>query len=281
MTFFRRAHHLGGDRYVPLPDASSRWTGSQLRGPAITALLAGGLERALPAEAGWRPVRATFELHSPVPMDPCWVEARTLKQGRTLTLVDAELFSEASERPLARCRASFVSPAVGDDAQPPDTVWATPAPEECAPPSEELREISSAGRLYRSSSTQWSGTRAGHQNAERKLVWFYDEPVIEGETPSPFQYAARAADLGNYVINAGAEGISYINSDVTVHLSRLPTPGGVGLCSELRSADTGVSVGTAILFDSAGVCGTSTVTSVRHSKTRLSYGQMEDGPGTP
>lgn len=265
---------------MPLSDATSRWDSSHLRGPAITSLLAAGLERAFPREERWRPARATFELHGPVPLEPCWVEAQLLKRGRTLSLVDAEFFAGDSNRPLARARASFISDSLEATESDSDRVWSTPLPAECVPPPANLRSQSAGGRLYRSSNTEWSGSRRGHQNADRNLVWYFDEPIVEGESPSDFQRAARAADIGNYVINAGADGLAYINTDVTLHLSRLPAPGGIGVCSELRSADGAVSVGTAILFDSEGACGTSSVTAVRHTKTRMDYTSDRVGSAT-
>jgi len=271
MTFFRPASHSTGDRFEPVEDAWSKWDDRHLRGPAVTALLARGAERALAPDEHWRPVRATFELHNPVPRAACWVAARVLKRGRTLTLVDAELFAEGKDRPLSRCRAAFVAASVGSSDAEPEPVWSPPLPAECTPPPADIIAASAGGRLYRTSTTEWSGSRSGHQNAERNVVWVCDAPVIEAEDPTPFQAAARASDLGNYVVNAGADGISYINSDVTLHLARLPEAGGVGVCSEFRAEHAGVAVGSAILFDSAGACGSSSVTSVRHQSRRLSY----------
>ena len=275
MAFFQNVTGPEGEHFVPLADAASRWIGTHLRGPAITSLLVRGVEAAAAEETpDARPVRATFDLHSPVPMAPCFVTARVLKRGRTLTIAEAELRAHDTDRILARSRATFIVPP---DAEAPaaleaEPVWRTDLPEECTPPPAELRALSAAGRLYRTTSTEWSSTRAGHQNADRHLVWTFDEDIIEGERPTRFQCAARAADLGNFVINMGADGLSYINTDVTLSLSRLPVSGGVGVCSELRSTHDGVAVGTAHLFDAEGACGSTTVTAVRHATTRLDYG---------
>lgn len=212
------------------------------------------------------------------------MRTRVLKRGRTLWVVEADLIAatlpaEEPERVMARCRTALVVPAVTDAggtgaerAEAPDSVWAAPLPAECTPPAPELRKLSPTGRLYRSSSTGWSGSRAGHQNADRNVFWYYDDPIIEGEDPTPYQLAARAADLGNYVINYGAEGLSHINVDVDLSLARLPVPGGVGVASDRRVAHAGVSVGSAILFDTEGACGTSTITAVTHTKRRLAHG---------
>ena len=274
MTFYQVANTSRGEVFTPLPDSASRWTGSHVRGPAITSLLARAVERAVPEEARLLPARSTFDLHSQVPMTATQVRTRVLKQGRTLWVVEAEMYigDDSSERVVARARVALAAPNGGDvAAETPLSVWSTPLPPGCVPPSNDLLSVSEQGRLYRAEHTEWSGTRAGHQNADQHHVWYFDVPIIEGETPTPYQRAARISDLGNFVVNFGAEGLAYINADVTLSLARLPAAGGVGVTSQLRTANAGVSVGTALVFDAEGMCGMSTVTAVRHTKTQLSY----------
>src|SRR5689334_8633519 len=52
--------HRGGV-FEPLPSASSGWHPNQMRGPALTGLLARAAERAWRAK-DWLPARASFEL---------------------------------------------------------------------------------------------------------------------------------------------------------------------------------------------------------------------------
>ncbi|WP_449278529.1 acyl-CoA thioesterase domain-containing protein [Leucobacter sp. GX24907] len=257
---------------MPLADASSRWTGKHVRGPAVTSLLTVGIEQELGSALEWRPIRMTFELHSPVELAPCRLRSHILKEGRTLSIVESELVDGEQTRVLARCRAAVISnPLHTPHSSEIDPVWTPPIPAECVPPNKELRSLAAHGRLYKTTHTEWSGSRVAHLNADRHLVWYFDNAIIEDEVPTPLQCAARAADLGNYVINAGSNGLGYLNVDVTLSLSRPPTQGGIGVCSELRSAHSGVSVGTAHMFDTSGAFGTTTVTAVKNSKKELNF----------
>ena len=280
MTFFDVSRTAEGELFTPLPAATSRWTGQHVRGPAIVALLARAVESAMPAGNRAVPARSTFELHSPFGLQPCRVRTRVLKQGRTLTLIEAELLSD--ERVVARCRSAFLSPTPGDSSivaasaenaaaiNDPEPIWADPVPVECAPPPAELR-ATATGRLFRSTTTDWSPRRADHRTGQRNLVWYPSESVVSGEAATPFQLAAAASDLGNHVINFGTNGLSHINSDVTLSLARYPETSGIGVCGNTRTAHRDVSIGSAVVFDEHGVCGQATVTSVRHAYLSLTF----------
>lgn len=282
MTWFDASGDDEGVTFIPRAAAASRWTGRHLRGPAIVSLLARAVEGALPDGGVALPARTTFDLHSPVPLEPYRVRTRVVKRGRSLSLVDAEL--HASDRVVARCRSALLthgSPRDDSDegarerssagnVTPTRDIWADPIPLACAPPPAEVR-AAHPGRLFRSATTDWSPRRADHRTGERMVVWYTSETVVDGETASPFQLAAAAADLGNFVVNFGASGLAHINSDVTLSLARLPVPGGVGVCGGTRIAAGDVAVGTALVFDTRGVCGQATVTAVRHAELQLTF----------
>jgi hypothetical protein len=70
------------------------------------------------------------------------------------------------------------------------------------------------------------------------------------------------ADVSNPLMNWGSHGLQFVNSDVTMLLAREPEGTMIGLAARDRQEAGGVSVGTAVMFDSGGPIGLTTVTSL-------------------
>ena len=91
-------------------------------------------------------------------------------------------------------------------------------------------------------------------------VWFrMNHPLVKGETPSPYQRVAVAADSGNG-ISAALDFRKYVfvNCDLTINLFRRPV--GEWICLESRSLFGGNGCGLAesALYDEAGLIGRAT-----------------------
>lgn len=91
-------------------------------------------------------------------------------------------------------------------------------------------------------------------------IWFrLNHPIIEGETPSPYQRTAVAADSGN-----GISAIldwntySFINSDLTINWLRRPQGEWVCLDAQTWMGDNGCALAESALYDQAGLIGRAT-----------------------
>ncbi|MFT3660790.1 MAG: thioesterase family protein [Gordonia sp. (in: high G+C Gram-positive bacteria)] len=239
--------------FVPGPLAVSGW-GDQIRGLAVSALLARGAERRM-AESGrddLRPARWTLELFRPARMAPLAVTADVIRLGRRIGLIDVGL--RQGDGLVARATALYLAPAepvVG-------RVW-SPVPDTAVPPTPAERVDDGVERLYRSGDGDWVTPDLVEPGAERNHAWQYPLPLLDGETPTPFQALAGAADVANAVLNMGTHGLEFINTDVTLQITRLPSGLEVGMSGADRIEGDGVMTGSVYLFDADGVVGLATI----------------------
>jgi hypothetical protein len=257
--FFQR---LGRDSYAPLDAALSGWGADNMRGPALTGLLGRSAEEACTAP-GLRPARASFELFRPARMVRTTTRTRVVRTGGRLTLVDSELIQSAMV--VARAHVLFVATA----AEPHGHVW-TPG---CAvPPPAEAVAADDEGRSYFSGDA-WTGAAADHHNDRPKTVWQQPLTVVKGSPPTPFEAVAAASDITSLAVHWGDRGVEFINADVSITLARLPLSVGLGISVSHRSSDSGVSVGSAVLFDRSGPLGTSSVVALANARNAVVPGQ--------
>ena len=91
-------------------------------------------------------------------------------------------------------------------------------------------------------------------------AWFrMNHPLVQGETPSPYQRAAVAADSGNGISAALDFGkYLFVNCDLTINLFRRPA--GEWICLQARSLFGGNGCGLAesALYDEQGLIGRAT-----------------------
>ena len=240
---------------IPLPNATGSWSESTIRGPAIVLALSRALEIEATARPELRAVRATFELHSPVPQRHLFGRSCVLRDGQRLLLAESELVIDGDV--YARARGLFLRP--GEEGASEGTQAANCATPPCPP---ERAARSAQGILYWSEGSTWTPDRNRHRNARRKAVWLTSHSLVMGEKLSAFGLAAAASDMSNLVVNLGKHGISDINADVSLALSRLPSGDGVGVATLARFADSGIVSGSAVLFDRQGPFGTTSVSAL-------------------
>ena len=272
-AFFRAEDDL----LVPLSRSSSGWTGSsgrgQLRGTAVSGALGRAAERAADALDGaerFRPVRWTLDLFRPGAMIPSAAEATVVRGGRRLRLVDAVLVQEGT----TVARATLLLLATGGPTT--GATWAGPDPETPSAPPADLHPDPAEPALYRSDG-DWTSDARGHTNTARKAVWFDASPVVEGEDPSPLVHATVVADGANLTSSWGTHGVEFINADVTLHLTRLPTRGdGLGLVAASRTAADGIAVARTTLFDRQGPVGDAVVSTLANGDRAVDPARSHD-----
>lgn len=241
--------------------AASLWGGgTQMRGSAVSGALAREAERIAAECDGPRlaPARWTVDLFRPVAMRDVVTSGRVVRAGKRLCLVDVVLRQDGPRGVIdvARATALFLATTPVE----PGPVW-TPTVAADPPPA-DLRPGTAEARLYFSEGIGWTASPVPHQNPRRKATWLFGLPVVRGEGPSPFQLAAMAGDVTNFVVNWGANGVAHINADISVNLARLPRGDEAGVASELRFEQDGLVVAIATLFDRIGVFGTATVSAL-------------------
>lgn len=114
-----------------------------------------------------------------------------------------------------------------------------------------------------------------HENATRKRTWQNPIRVIAGEELSPFTRAAVVGEATSMMTNWGDAGIGFINTDMTLALSRMPEGYEIGVQADSHFSERGMAVGVATLFDRRGSFGSAMVTSVSNAARQISSAQLD------
>ncbi len=241
-----------GGQYVPTDHARGPWDPQALHGGAPAALITAAFEN---AEAGTeRPIsRLTFELLRPVPSVPLTIHTRTVRAGRRVAEMAAEL--RAGEQLIARASALCLLAV-------PELPAATP-PTPPDPPMEgpeagtELRFAldGSEGASFGASAMEMSWLRPPSPGPGR--VWMrLRHPLVLGVPTSPLASLAAVADFGNGVSAAlPFEDFLFINADLSIHLYRQPRGEWIGLDSRTHLHPGGSGLAESVLHDRDGPLG--------------------------
>lgn len=260
-----------GGVLVPQDLARSLWREDQMHGVATAGALGREVENAVLAagRTDLRPARFTVDLFKAPSMGPCLLSSTVVREGARLMLLDAELAQ--GDVVVARASALFLKATENPDGE----VWTPsdlpePPPLDIAPVSEEPRVP-----IFYSDGVGWSQNFAEHQNGGRKATWQTPLGIVVGETPTPFQGLAGAADSTSMITNWGTGGVQYINTDITLAISRVPVSQEVGLSTISRFAHDGIATGSALVFDRQGPIGTTTVTSISNARRAVDFTQHD------
>lgn len=267
MAFFS----ADGEVLTPLPMAKSSWSDNQMHGLAVSGALARGIEQQVASlgRAELRPARITVDLFQPATMTPGTVETSVLREGNRIVMVEATLVQE--DRRPARASAIFLAPTDTPD----NDIWApTERPEPpdpgVVPPSQEPRVP-----FLHSEVVGWGQDFRAHQNGGRKTMWQVGIPIVDGEEPTGFQIAASLADSTSMVTNWGTAGVTHINTDITLGISRLPTTRELGFRAVERTELDGIAIGVAEVFDRDGFIGQAMVTSLANAKRSVDFSRQD------
>jgi hypothetical protein len=244
-----------GDRFVPSELTRGPWDpGAQHAGPP-SALIGRAIERCGEPD-GLQVGRVTFEILRPVPIAPLTVEASVVRPGRSVELVEASLSDERGE--VVRARAWRLR--TRDVELVPEPVDEPPAhgPADGEP-----------GGFFDTGSDVGYHTAVDYRFIEGSfvepgpaLVWMrIKQPVVAGEEPTPLQRVLAVADSGNGVSGAlDYRRFVFINTDLSVHLHRMPE--GEWVCLEARTfpEPNGVGLADTALYDARGRIGRSAQT---------------------
>jgi hypothetical protein len=251
--------------YHPTENAQSRWGEDMLNGPAVVSLAASALEQryGLP---GFLPARLTVDLFRAARRVPTSVRSRLVRDGHRIRNAECDVV----QGDVIVARATLVQYRQSEP--PPGQEWTGDAV--FTPPPRTEPHVFFIG----SDDAGWSPVGAEHQNTSRKRVYHSPIDAIAGHDITPFVRSVVVAEATSMVSNLGTKGIGYINGDLTVALSRLPTSEYIGVQGDSHWVRDGISVGTGTLFDDAGPFGTGLVTAIANPAARIDFGRPDALP---
>jgi hypothetical protein len=231
-------------RLVPSELTRGPWDPDAQHAGPPSALLARALERCEPREA-MRIGRITVEILGPVPLAPLTIEARVVRPGRSVELLEASLAGPDGEV----MRASAWRVAVGgvriDSGRPP-----------AGPGEGGERDFFPTGQdVGYHTAMDYRFVHGGFLELGPALVWMRMRgSLVEGERPSALERLMVVADVGNGV-SAELDWREYlfINTELTVHLLRPPDGEWVGV--DAQTHVDGVGLAESVLFDERGRIG--------------------------
>jgi acyl-CoA thioesterase len=227
----------------------------QHAGPPI-ALVAYALEAAAQSHGLLHMARLTANLLRPVPIADIEVRVQEDYVGRNAGHFSAVVLAGGKE--LIRATALFQRE---DEMQIPDGLPGHPLPLAPKSPTDATAQrMPLVHRQIGYPDLVETRVATGRMFGGPSAVWFrFRHPLVAGQTPSPYQRVAVAADSGNG-ISAILDLSTYlfVNSDLTVNLLRRPV--GEWICLDARThlSSHGGGLAESGLYDEAGLIGRST-----------------------
>ncbi|MFI0354978.1 acyl-CoA thioesterase domain-containing protein [Actinomadura sp. 9N407] len=255
-----------GSRVIPSDHARGPWRPDALHGGAVAALLAGAID-----VPGWTPARVTIDLLAPVPAAPLELSVTRPEGGRRVLRQVITLL--AADVPVARAHCLAVRRAELDL---PDGVTDHPDPfagvqvPDLSRPTPGAREAV-GWECFDASAVRVRQLKSPDVGEGSIGLWVsLLMPVIAGEPTPAIARLAAAADYGSTATNARLpfEEWSFMNAELTLHVSREPVGPWVGLVSTGVVQPIGCGLSTAGLYDSAGRLGQSAQALVVEARAR-------------
>jgi len=238
-----------GERFGATEYVRSAWDPTIQNGAPVSALLVRALQRCSPRE-GVRLSRVAVDLLGPVPIcDELWVCAQIVRAGSKIELLSAEMLGPG---PNGVWRA--VATATAWRFANYDTEALTFAVTPPLRPVGEASRFQVDGTLPQSyvTSLEW-----------RMLTGLHDIPaeswarpvvdLVQGETLTPLERLFTVADMANG-LGTRVEMLDwmFMNTDLVVHIHRIPEGDWVGVQAETNYGPDGVGVSAGTLFDQRG-----------------------------
>jgi hypothetical protein len=236
----------GPGRFLSQPSTAGPWGPESQHGGPPAALLGRAVERL--ADGGARTVgRITMELLGPVPVGPLRVSAAVVRPGRTVSLVEATLYDEQRDRPVATA-AAWLFPATEDG---PGKV--TPLPHGPADGVEKPRPGSWSGGYLDAVEWRWIVGSVGEPGPG--VVWMRPPgELVAGEPISPLQRLLACVDSAS-----GASACldpaewGFLNTELTVHVLRPPVGEWVCLDATTTLGIGAIGMATSSVHDELGL----------------------------
>ncbi|HVV90607.1 MAG TPA: thioesterase family protein [Solirubrobacterales bacterium] len=224
--------------------------GAQHAGPPA-ALLGRELEL-LPEAEDFQICRVTFEILRQIPIGRVEVEARIVRPGRRVQMLEAELRVEGEVLMMARAwrlrTASVDLPAEAVAIPPGPALPSEPGPSTFLPSGHDVGYHTAMELWF----TSGAFTELGPGTAWLRMR----VPLVDEEKSSPLQRVLIAADVGNGISAAvDFRRFVFVNVDLTVQLERLPEGEWVFVDAVTLPRERGNATAESVLSDETGRLG--------------------------
>lgn len=241
--------HLDGDWFIGNGASRGPWSVDACHAGPVTAVIARALEQAVPEK---QLARLTVNYSRPVPVAGFRVDADIIRNGRAATSAVATL-RDADDRICAT--ASSVHIKTHSFEGMPTATIPHPSFEEAIVGDFPVKEAVH-GLPFFGSSIEVAFPPGETDEPGPTTIWLRALPIIEGESPSPFQVLCPISDCGNGISrNAEFSEISFVNADITISAYRLPQSDWIASQATSFWQPTGIGHSQAILFDKRGSVG--------------------------
>jgi hypothetical protein len=240
------------ERFASTDLTVSVWADTMQHGAPPSALLLRALERC-DARNDVRVTRVAVDILGPIPIAELEVRSWVQRPGRRVELVVAELWSTDT---AGRSRA--VARATGWRMETVDTAATVHTADTPLPPPEAGRD----GAVWRFPASgyldtldyRWITEIGGEGPA---AMWAKPKPaLVRGEQMTPLERLFSVADIANGVGSTlDPTQWTFLNTDLTVHVFRVPSGSWVGVSAETSIGPDGVGMCAGVLYDDAGAVG--------------------------
>ncbi len=245
------------DSFLPTDAARGPWDPNSLHGRVIIGLLAFVIEQRHGAD-GLVPARLTVDMFRLPKLEPVGVTTRLVRDGLRIRVVEAEFSSGGVSMARASCQL------LRKTDKPPGQVWSPP---NWDVPSPSDLPVPTDPRLGLKGMWTVRPIVGAMGTVGPRRLWMSEvRDLVEGAPLSPFVRVAVAADFASPFANAGDQGLSYINSDVTLYLHRLPIKEWIGFEVVNHGATDGIAIAECWLYDQQGPIGTSSAVALAQRK---------------
>lgn len=241
------------ERFTATDLVRSTWSAAIQHAAPVSALLVRALQRCDQRE-DTRLSRVLIDLLGPVPAEgDMWVRARRIRSGKQIELVSSEMLAmgpDGAPRPVAR--------ASGWRLQTMDTTGLVHAPAEPLRPLSEARSRDMKKdwdpNYVHSLDWRWLTKPLSEGPGES---WIRPEvDLVKGESMTPLERLFAVADDANGIgTKLDIRKWTFLNTDLVVHLHRLPDGEWIGIRAETNYGPDGIGTTLGTLFDEQGAVG--------------------------
>ena len=232
-----------GDAFVSTEWTRGPWDARAQHAGPPAALVGRAIEQLEPA--GFQVARFTMEILRPIPIARLTVQAEPVRTGRRVQYAHAAV--KADDVEVARASAWRIRTSSEPMPSTPDEAPAFAGPAE----SLELPPVPVEAPESYFGAMEWRYARGTFTEPGPASVWMrLRMPLVEGEPITPLSRVLAAADSGNGISAVlDFQSHLFINTDLSVHLFRMPEGEWVCIDAETRQDASGIGVAQSTIWD--------------------------------